>query len=166
MAGEAIAGLVPGVTSSERHVDLPSEPLLCPQRGRVDVVAIRSADDEQVDVVRDRPGFAFIARCPRSVDHELFDPVDGGELFGDDQRWSEGHEHQLRERPEVWIGLVGGEQLRSADVVDPYQLDVLQAPYFRGDRLIRMTGSFRELVDGPRASRVDQDEREQLPLEP
>ena len=90
-----------------------------PQRGLVDVVAIRSTDDEQIDVVRGRPGFAFVARCPRSVDHELFDPVHGAELLGDNQRWPEGHEHQLRERTDIRIGLVGGEKLCSAAGVDP-----------------------------------------------
>ena len=149
LLGEAISRLVPRVTSSERHIDLPPEPLLCPLRGLVDLVAIRSADDEHVDFIWKRPSFSVVPRCPRSVDHQPFNPVDGGELFGDHQRWSEGHQHQLRERTYIRIGLVGRQQLRSADGVDPNHLDLLQSPYFRGDRLIRMSSSFRELVDGP-----------------
>lgn len=64
-----------------------------------------------------------------------------------------------------FLRLVGGQQLRSADRVDPNQLDLLQSPHLSGDRLIRMTGALGEFVDGPGASRVDQDEREQLPLD-
>lgn len=165
MAGEAISGSVPGVASSERYVDLPSEPLLRPLCGLLDVVAIRSADDEQVDVVRHWPGLSVVPRCPGSVDHQLFDFVHGAELLGDHQRWPEGHEHQLRERTDIRIGLIGGQQLRPANGFDPNQLDFLQSPHFRGDRRVGMTGSVRELVDGPRPSGVDQDESKQLPLE-
>jgi hypothetical protein len=132
----------------------------------VDLVAVRSADDEEIDVVRRWPSFPFVPCCPRPVDHQLFDLVHGAELLGDHQRWPEGHENKLSERTYIRIGLVGRQQLRSADCFDPNQLDLLKSPYLRGDRLIRMTGSIREFLDGPRPSRVDQDERKQLPLEP
>ncbi len=76
LAGETVAGLVPGVAGAECDVDLPPEPLLCPQRSLVDLVAIRFTDDEQVDVVGDGPTLTLIASCPRSVDHELLDPAE------------------------------------------------------------------------------------------
>ena len=151
LSSETVAGLVPCVASAECDVDLPPESLLSPQRSFMDLVAIRSADDEQVDVVGDGPDLPLIASCPRSVDHKLLDPADSSELFGDHEWRPERHQHQLRQWTHVWIGLIGRQQLRSAHCLDVDELDVLQTAHLGGDCLVRMPRSVCEFLNGPRA---------------
>ena len=67
LLAESIGGGVPLLAGALGDVDLAAQTLLSASCRVVDVVAVRAADDEHVDVVRSRSRLAVVASGPRPV---------------------------------------------------------------------------------------------------
>ncbi|KPD20273.1 hypothetical protein ADS78_12905, partial [Idiomarina abyssalis] len=64
LLAEPVGRCVPLLAGALGDVDLAPEALLGASGGVVDLVAVRAADHEHVDVVRRRSGLTLMAGCP------------------------------------------------------------------------------------------------------
>ena len=140
---ESVGRVLPRGAGAECHVDLTTEPALSSFGGVVDVITIRSADGEHVDVVRRRSRLTVVASSPRPVDEQPLDPTNRAEFLTDHQRRTERHQNELRKGSNVRIALVRHEHLRAADGRHRDQRSVGQSADLGGDRLVRLAGPLR-----------------------
>ena len=133
--------------------------------GRVHLVAVRSAEHEEVDVTH-RPitRLAREPRRPRPIDVDGVDPPDFGERLAEHPRDTERLDQHVRQSAEVRAGLVGTDEAGSSDEPTRDEASGVGAFDLAMDRRIRDTGSLGELNQAVLERRVAEDECQQLGL--
>src|SRR5580658_1902283 len=131
---------VPAVDRQGHGVDVPPELLTCPADGLVQVVAIRAANHEQVDVGWGRTRLAAHPRCPGPEDRCGLNAGKPREFPPEDLRGTKDDHDKLPQCPVERRVAVCPDQLGAPNHAAPEDTCLLKSPDFTGHRArIRFT---------------------------
>src|SRR5512146_296969 len=150
---------------SNRRIDRPSQTRLSVAQPDIELVAIRVAEDEDVDVSnRARPITSLVPGGPGSVDVGVGDSLDLAQDFGEDGGDAERPGEHLCQ-----AGIVGAVGVRAGKPGVPYLAGRDQSGLFcpldlAVDRRMWRTGALRDLSQAKLQVRIAKEQREYLPL--
>lgn len=146
-------------------LDWPGQALLSCAEGGIELVSVRFAEYEHVDVpYRPLAGLAFMAGGPRSVDVGCGDPVDVAQGFDQDRGDAECPGQNLGQAAVIRTGDVGPDKPRTPNLPRCDQAGLLSALDLTVDRRVGSADPRRDLRQAEFEIRITQQECKDLTL--